>query len=787
MALLVLEQLAHKVEKSDLLRLLDARGGLPGKRVGKIELGGGRAIVEVPTGWEVRLANALDGATLHGRRIVAFAGSASETAKSGGAENHLQRLVGLLEIEREAEAQRAIELAKRSTPSEAETAGHALVELVIVDEEAGLGGRYLVTLSKRSRGRLPWTRLSVGSPVILLAQGDSRIAVRGVVYERGDSSIAVAIAQLPEEAEDVDLWRLDLSSDEISSQRQRAALERAMRAKGDRLAELRDILLGDAQASFEEAEPTVTLNEGLNAMQLETVEFALSARDVALVHGPPGTGKTTTLVEIIRRAVKRGQKVLACGPSNMAVDNLLERLLVKGENAVRLGHPARVMPELRAHTLDILVEKHGDVRVARKLVKDALALFRRAARTTRARPEPGARREMRAEAKLLLSDARRLEAQAVEQILDNADVLCATTTGLDENLLGDRRFDLVVIDEACQTAEPGCWIPINRADRVVLAGDHRQLPPTVLSTEAQRQGYGISLFERLAEHDAQHLLRRLDTQYRMHAAIMDFSSLEFYEAELAAHESVISHRLCDLPGIASNSLTERPLEFLDTAGAGYDEELEPDGESRRNPSEADLVAAKVRALLDSGILARDIGVITPYAAQVRLLRTKLAIDGLEIDTVDGFQGREKEAIVISLVRSNDSGEIGFLSDLRRMNVAMTRARRKLIVIGDSADAFGRAILRSSYRVLRRAGCVPHGLGGGYLNTPMSLRQRVLTPHDRSSARVASAIDRATNSPACQFAQWLSFRVGNRRCAGRCAAAHSSARQAVRSETHQESA
>jgi len=684
MALLVLEQLAPRVGKSDLLRLLDVTGGLSGQRVGKIELGGGRAVVEVPTGWEKRLAKALDGESLHGRRIVAFAGSASETAESGGAENHLQRLVGLLELEREAEAQRAIELAKRLTPSEAEAAGHALVELVLVDEEAGLGGRYLVTLAKRSRGRLPWTRLNVGSPVVLMAQGDSRMAVRGVVYERGDSSIAVAIGQLPDEAEDVDLWRLDLSSDEISSQRQRAALERAMRAKGDRLAELRDILLGTAKASFEAAESEAALDEGLNAAQFETVEFALAACDVALVHGPPGTGKTTTLVEIIRRAVRQGQKVLACGPSNMAVDNLLERLLAHGENAVRLGHPARVMPELRAHTLDLLVEKHSDVRVARKLVKDALALFRRAARTTRAKPEPGARREMRAEAKLLLSDARRLEAQAIEQILDNASVLCATTTGLDENLLGDRRFDLVVIDEACQTAEPGCWIAINRADRVVLAGDHRQLPPTVLSTEAQRQGYGISLFERLAEHDAQTLLRRLDTQYRMHAAIMDFSSLEFYDAELTAHESVLAHRLCDLPGVASDSLTESPLEFIDTAGAGYDEEPEPDGESRRNPREADLVAAKVRALLEAGVAAGDIGVITPYAAQVRLLRTKLAVDGLEIDTVDGFQGREKEAIVISLVRSNEAGEIGFLSDLRRMNVAMTRARRKLIVIGDSA-------------------------------------------------------------------------------------------------------
>lgn len=684
MAQLVLEQLAARVGKSDLLRLLDTTGGLSGHRVGKIELGGGRAVIEVPSGWASRLAKSLDGTTLQGRRIVAYAGSSAETATTSRDDNHLQRLIHLLELEREAEAQRAIELSRRLSPSEAEAAGQALVDLVILDEDAGLGGRLLVTLAKRSRGRLPWTRLGVGSPVVMMAQGDNRIAVRGVIYERGDTSIAVAVSQLPEEAEDVELWRLDLSSDEISSQRQRAALERAMRARGDRLAQLRDVLLGTADATFDEAELQPILDVGLNATQVSTVRFALSARDVALVHGPPGTGKTTTLVEIIRSAIRQGQKVLACGPSNMAVDNLLERLLARGEKSVRLGHPARVKSNLRAHTLDLLVEKHGDVRVARKLVKDALALFRRAARTTRAKPEPGARREMRAEAKLLLADARRLEAQAVEQILDSADVLCATTTGLDENLLGDRRFDLVVIDEACQTAEPGCWIAINRAERVILAGDHRQLPPTVLSSEAQRAGYGISLFERLAEHDSANLLRRLDTQYRMHAAIMDFSSLEFYDAELLAHDSVSGHRLCDLPGVTSGPLTELPIEFIDTAGAGYDEELEPDGESRRNSHEANLVVAKVRALIEAGVAAGDIGVITPYAAQVRLLREKLAIDDLEIDTVDGFQGREKEVIVISLVRSNETGEIGFLSDLRRTNVAMTRARRKLIMIGDSA-------------------------------------------------------------------------------------------------------
>jgi len=689
MPLVQLENLAPRVGKSDLLQLLDRTGGLPGRRVGRIELGGGRATVEVPSGWEQRIASALDGATLSGRTIRAWPLSSVGTASS---DDHLAKLIALLELERQAEAERATERSRRLTGAEAERGGEALVELTLVDEEAGLGGRYLLSLAKRGQAPLPWTRLDVGSPVVLLPEGagDSSLAVRGVVYERGRQRITVAVGNVPEGFEDVDRWRLVLSSDEISSQRQRAALERSAAASGTRLAQLRETLLGRAAAKVDsaadEAEP---LDATLNASQLAAVDFALSARDVALVHGPPGTGKTTAVVEIIRRAVRRGQRVLACGPSNMAVDNLFEKLLAHNERVVRLGHPARVMPELRSHTLDLLVERHDDVRVARKLVKDALAMFRRAARTTRAKPEPGARREMRAEARSLLADARRLEAQAVEHILDTADILCATTTGLDDAVLGDRRFDLVVIDEACQSAEPGCWIAALRAERLVLAGDHRQLPPTVLSDQAARGGYGVSLFERLAEHDAS-LVRRLDVQYRMHPAIMEFSSLEFYDGTLKADASVSGRLLAELAGVGRSPHTESPLEFIDTAGAGYDEQREPDGESRLNPREAQLIAAKARQLVERGVPADGIGIITPYAAQARLLRDLLGSDTFEVDTVDGFQGREKEAILISLVRSNDQQEIGFLADVRRMNVAMTRAKRKLIVVGDSATLSGDA-------------------------------------------------------------------------------------------------
>jgi predicted DNA helicase len=255
---------------------------------------------------------------------------------------------------------------------------------------------------------------------------------------------------------------------------------------------------------------------------------------------------------------------------------------------------------------------------------------------------------------------------------------------LDSDAIGPRRFDVAIIDEACQSIEPGCWIPLLRCDRVILAGDHCQLPPTIVSHEAAQQGLGISLFERLVDRYETPIARRLTIQYRMHQSIMEFSSNEFYDGQLVADDSVREHRLCDLPGIATTPLTEAPLEYIDTAGASFDEQLEPDGESRLNRQEATLVVNKVRQLLECGVDACDIGVITPYAAQARLLREAASPFGIEIDSVDGFQGREKEAIIITLVRSNTQGDIGFLSDVRRMNVAMTRARRKLIIIGDSA-------------------------------------------------------------------------------------------------------
>ena len=596
----------------------------------------------------------------------------------------------LLDLEAEAEKREAVREHTRLSPLEAEATGNSLIQLVIREEGYGLGGHFLLGFGKRNENlSLPWTRLGVGSPVIVSEENRSSSSEengwRGIVSSVRRDAIQVAVNQFIEAESDRPTFRLDRATDEISRFRQRQAMELARGASGgSRLEVLRDVLIGSVGPVFEKIQPIQVLNKNLNASQIEAVQFALSAEDVAIIHGPPGTGKTTTLVELIAQITRNGQSVLAVASSNLAVDNLLERLIAAGENAIRLGHPARVTPELREHTLDLLVENHPDVKIANKLTRDAYILRDQAERYTRARPEPGAKQAMRQEAKDMLREARKIEDHITTGILSKAQIVCATATGLDRDRLEGKYFDWCIMDEASQSTEPAAWIPIQYAQRIVFAGDHFQLPPTVISSEAIKGGFGISLMERLLTDIGPSISRRLNVQYRMHNDIMNFSSDVFYENSLQADESVRTALLTDLPTVTSSPLTDCPVHFIDTAGASYDEETEPNGDSRLNPLEAELVVKKINELLEAGVSAETIAVISPYSAQVRLLREMLSKSEIEIDSVDGFQGREKEAVIVSLVRSNQEGEVGFLADTRRMNVALTRARRKLIVIGDSA-------------------------------------------------------------------------------------------------------
>ena len=656
---------------------------LDGKRVGKIAFVGHGVSVEVPDDKAVSAVAALDGAALNGRPVRARVAGKGDFTDA----DHFGLLSRLLDLEAEAEQDEARRRAQAEEGSPVGD-GTTLTRLALRDSEFGLGGRLLLTFGRKAGNEpLPPTRLGPGSPVVLSQTNVNRRvpSYRGVVHDRGDATLGIAIDPPDGDLPDDGVWRLDLTPDEVSRLRQQDALRRAADAGGDRLATLREVLLGDRKPAVGPAPELGPPCSGLNGPQREAVALALGAKDVAIIHGPPGTGKTTTVVALIGETVARGGVVLVCAPSNHAVDNVLEKLLAAGESPVRLGHPARVSPELRDRTIDALADAHPDARLARKARRDAFAVFRQADKWTRDKPHPGEKAALRREGRALLDEARRLETLAVDKILDDAKVVCATLTGLDSRVLGQRRFDVAVIDEAGQSTEPSNWVPLLRSDKLVLAGDHCQLPPTILSREAARQGLAVSLMERLVGHCGEEASRLLTVQHRMHAAIMGFSNDEFYDGALIAHESVAGHRLCDLPGVTACPLTESPITFLDTAGASYDEALEEDTGSRKNPQEAALTAKKVRALVAAGVTPSRIGVIAPYRAQVRLLRDRLAdLPGLEVDSVDGFQGREKEAIVVSMVRSNPEGEVGFLADTRRTNVALTRARRTLLVIGDSA-------------------------------------------------------------------------------------------------------
>lgn len=680
--LLHLEALPYRVSKGRLLRLLIEDGGVHKERIGRIDLNGSRATVELPAGDAARVARRLDGSRVDNHNIRAWADA---PLPDGAHVAHFQRQLRWLALEADAEKEA---LAQRLALAAADPTvnpfgdGVALERLVIREEDAALGGRLLVTFGRRNAAEpLPWSRLNAGTPVLLSEEGVPDASWHGTVTRLASHTIAVMFDRWPEPSGDRPTFRLDPADDEAARRRQERALRRVLTAGGDRLAQLRAVLLHEDPAVFRPIPTPSFLDPDLNPSQQAAVAFALAADDVAVIHGPPGTGKTTTVVELIRQAVQRGDRVLACAPSNLAVDNLVEPLAAAGVAVVRVGHPARVLPALHATTLDARVADHPHSQTARKLTRDARRLFQQADRFTRARPAPGEKRALRDEAAAMLAEARQLEAAAVDAVLDHATVVCATTTGIDSATFGKRTFDLAVIDEAGQATEANTWIPLTRCRAVVLAGDHCQLPPTVLSQTAAAEGMAVSLLERLVAGNPA-LARRLTVQYRMHAAIMAFSAEQFYADDLVAHPSVAAHTLADLPGVAATPATTAPLTFIDTAGAGFDEAVEPDG-SRWNSGEADVVAGVVGQLLDAGVSAAALAVITPYAAQVRLLR-RLLDSAVAVNSVDGFQGQEAEAVVISLVRSNPAGAIGFLADVRRTNVALTRARRRLVIVGDSS-------------------------------------------------------------------------------------------------------
>ncbi len=620
---------------------------------------------------------------------------------------HLKRLVSLEEGEENEEIRSEfLEL----TPQERELRGKALLDLRLLERHFSPAEHVLATFVKADGRPFPIFSLDMGDIVTVFAEGEKLSECpTGTVYEKEPGAITVAFGASPlPEWMDLPLsgipdrrYQLHKSVNRVTYRRMGEALEAVLETRNTRLAVLRDISLGLRRPEVKDLKPEHLdwFDPGLNESQRRAVLRALEAVDVALVHGPPGTGKTTALVEIIRQAVAAGEAVFVTAPSNTACDNVLERLVEKGVNALRLGHPARIAASLREHTLDFKLALHPLAADVTRLQAELTRLFKREDRYRgrRSPEDQDAGRRLRDEIAQGKADVRKLKAEIFDRVMRETEVIVGTPTGIQDRAIRERDFDLVVIDEATQATEPMSWIPLTRARRVVMAGDHFQLPPTVRSKEAEAKGLGVTLFERYYEILGPESKILLERQYRMHETIMGFSSREFYKGLLVADESVRARTLAGLAGVERRAETEEPFLFVDTAGKGFEERLEAGSESRYNPEEAGLVLGFLEQFLTYGVPASEIAVISPYSAQVRLLSSRTPDPAVEIDSVDGFQGREKELVIVSLVRSNLEGEMGFLTDTRRMNVAMTRAKRKLVVIGDSATlssiAFYRDLLR----------------------------------------------------------------------------------------------
>ena len=426
------------------------------------------------------------------------------------------------------------------------------------------------------------------------------------------------------------------------------------------------------------------LTPGLNESQKEAVRFALAAPEVALIHGPPGTGKTQTLIELIRQFLRLSLRVLVCGPSNISVDNIVSRL-PPTTPMVRLGHPARLLPAVLAHSLDVLTTTSPAAAIVRD-VRRELDEQQARVRKTRSGKE---RRAVYAEMRELRKEYRVRERRCVGELVRTSRVVLGTLHGVGGWQLGREVFDVVVVDEASMALESQCWVALLGAKKVVLAGDHLQLPPTVKSanvkgtakgTALSREQAGLerTLFDRLLEMYGDDVKRMLTVQYRMNEEIMRFPSEELYGGKLVAHEAVRGRLLSDMEGVAGGEDTDVPVVLWDTQGGEFPEGTEDEeigkrgvmvGESKSNEMEALVVAMHVRKLVKAGVKPDDMAVLTPYNAQLALLSRELREEfpGIELGSVDGFQGREKEAVIVSLVRSNAEGEVGFLGEKRRLN------------------------------------------------------------------------------------------------------------------------
>ena len=593
----------------------------------------------------------------------------------------ITRLRELIDLERQEERRLHLKVIQAMPLVQRVAKGYSWYPVQVIDSDYGIGERPYVTVTREGEEA---HQFRAGTSVNLFTtQPDAHSPQRtGVIQYVKKDRMKIILG-----GEDHPGWLhrggvgVDLMFDERTYVEMDKAMERILGARGNRTAELRDVIMGVRPAEFVPvADAEVSDLVDLNESQRDAVREILSARHLSLIHGPPGTGKTTTLVAAVSKLVQTESTVLFCAPSNSAADLVTLRLAARGIRAVRTGNISRVEDDVMQHTLEVRTAEHPDTKQVKKLRHEAAELRRKAKRMRGGRDKGMAF----AEAGRLSGWARQLEDHLLAYVLDSAEVIVCTLVGAASSVLGDREFKTCIIDEAAQALEPATWIPIAKSNRVVLAGDPFQLPPTVKSKEAERGSFGVTLLEKCLAHQGRNAL--LQVQYRMNERIMGYSNEYFYQGKLRAGPGIASRTL---PGVG---LQESVL-FIDTAGTGFEEKIHPQFKSRYNDGEIDVLIEHLLQLKGS-IPPEDalprIAVISPYREQTVRAEDRLAeipafadLD-ITVNTVDGFQGRERAVVYLSLVRSNARSEIGFLADYRRMNVAITRAKMQLVVIGDSA-------------------------------------------------------------------------------------------------------
>lgn len=552
-----------------------------------------------------------------------------------------------------------------------------------------------------------------GKPVIFFSCPADPISTTNIRYLPFTATVSYVdgnrmVIAVPDNGQLIDVQSADnvgvqLFFDETSYKMMFNALDRVMKAKG-RLGYLRDLFYSQQQAETYNFTPIRF--PYLNSTQEEAVNKVLRAKDVAIVHGPPGTGKTTTLVEAIYETLRRESQVLVCAQSNMAVDWISEKLVDRGINVLRIGNPSRVNDKMLSFTYERRFESHPDY--------DLLWAIRKAIRQLRAQRK---HRDDKYHQKLerLKERATELEVRINAQLFSEARVIACTLVGSANRLLERQKFGTVFIDEAAQALEAACWISIRRASRVILAGDHCQLPPTIKSFAALKAGLGKTLMERIVENKPE-VVTLLKMQYRMNEEIMRFSSDWFYGNQVESAPEVKFRSILDLD-IPMTWIDTSQFELPEDSGFSFKETFVGESFGRINKAEAELTLLVLEQYFEKIGKARilderlDVGVISPYRAQVQYLR-RLVKDKeffkpyrhlISVNTVDGFQGQERDIILISLVRANDEGQIGFLRDLRRMNVAITRARMKLIILGDASTMTRHPFYKKLYEYIESLG------------------------------------------------------------------------------------